>query len=218
MKEHLTPRLATHQSSGSARLPTILVGLLLVFAAILLASCGQAYQYKGTLYPEDNTARDFELMADDGQTYRLSDHRGQVVLVFFGYTGCPDVCPMTLSEAKQVLEGLGDDAEGVQFIFITVDPERDTAEQLGRYTKAFHPKIVGLTGDPEELARIRDAYGVVAEKEELSDSALGYVVNHTARVFLVDPEGNLKLSYRFGTEPADVLADVQYLLRSAGAG
>jgi protein SCO1/2 len=132
--------------------------------------------------------------------------------MFFGYTSCPDVCPTTLAEAKRVLEGLGDDADRVTFLFITVDPERDTPEVLGTYVTAFHPAIVGLTGAPNDLATVRQDYGVFAEKEVLEGSAAGYIVNHTARVFLVDAEGRLRLSYSFGTPSGDVLEDIRHLL------
>lgn len=205
MREAETPRRAAW---------LVLVGLLLAFAAIALTGCGQTYEFKGTAYPDGKAAQDFTLSAADGQTFRLSQHRGQVVLLFFGYTSCPDICPTTLAEAKQVLEGLGDDAGAVRFAFITVDPERDTPEKLAGYTAFFHPDIIGLTGDPAELEQVRQAYGVVAEKEQLSESAVGYIVNHTARIFLIDPEGNLRLSYGFGTPPADILADLRHLLQS----
>jgi protein SCO1/2 len=190
-------------------------GVALLLLAGLLAGCGQpAYQFKGTPYPPDRQALDFTLTSEEGEPFQLSDHKDQVILLFFGYTSCPDVCPTTLAEARQVLNDLEGDADQVAFLFITVDPERDTPERLAKYTDVFHPAITGLTGDAETLAHVRDAYGVVAEKEQLTDSALGYVVNHTARTFLVDQQGNLKLSYRYGTVPEDILSDVKYLLQS----
>ncbi|MCS6845950.1 MAG: SCO family protein [Caldilineales bacterium] len=186
----------------------------LLALAIPLAGCGRAYELKGIPYPPGKAAADFTLMASDGRPFRLSDHRGELVLMFFGYTSCPDICPLTLSEAKKVLEGLGPQADRVRFLFITVDPERDTPQRLAEYTAMFHPAIVGLTGDPAELERVRKAYGIVADREQLSDSAVGYVINHTARMFLVDAAGNLRLSYAHGTPPADIVADLRYLLRT----
>jgi protein SCO1/2 len=189
--------------------------VLLLVLALAATACGQAYQWKGTPYPEGKVAADFDLVAEDGTPYRLSDHEGRVRLLFFGYTSCPDVCPTTLAEARQILTEMKPaEADQVEFLFITVDPERDTAEKLATYTDIFHPGITGLTGDPQALAQVMDEYGVIAEKEQLTSSAIGYIINHTARVFLVDPDGNLRLSYRFGTPPADILSDVQQLLRS----
>ena len=117
-----------------------------------------------------------------------------------------------MAEAKRILDGLGEDADQVKFLFITVDPERDTNEVLATYVTAFHPNIVGLTGSPDELDGVRQAYGIIAEKEMLDESATGYIVNHTARIFLVDAEGRLRLSYRFGTPPDDILQDIRHLL------
>jgi protein SCO1/2 len=179
---------------------------------LLLSTACQSYQFKGAHYDDPQTAPDFELSATDGGSFRLSDQRGQITLMFFGYTSCPDVCPTTLAEANQVLKGLGEDSDQVNFVFITVDPERDTPQVLGTYVKAFHPDIIGLTGTPEELSAVRQDYGIFAEKEVLENSAAGYVVNHTARVFLVDAEGRLRLSYSFGTPPEDFVEDIRHLL------
>jgi protein SCO1/2 len=183
----------------------------LLAASVLMAACG-SYHFKGTVYPDPQPAPDFELTTTDGGPFRLSEQRGQIVLMFFGYTSCPDVCPTTLAEANQVLKGLGDAGDRVRFLFITVDPERDTPEVLATYVTAFHPAIVGLTGSSEELAAVYQDYGIFIEKQVLNESAVGYSVNHTARVFLVDAEGRLRLSYAFGTPPEDILNDIRHLL------
>jgi protein SCO1/2 len=178
---------------------------------LLLAAC-QPYQFKGTEYPADMSAENFTLTTTKGQPFRLSDERGKIVLMFFGFTSCPDVCPTTLAEAKRILEGLGDDGANVRFVFITVDAERDTQQRLGQHISAFHPDIIGLRGTPEGLQTVFDAYGIHVAKVPLEDSALGYTMEHTARVFLVDQTGRLRLSYAFGTPDEDILLDVQYLL------
>ena len=188
----------------------IALGLLLL---ILAAAGCKPYQYQGTEYPDPEPAADFTLEEAGGGRYQLSQHQGKVILIFFGYTSCPDVCPVTLSVAKQVLDGLGDEADGVEFLFITVDPERDTAEVMARHTAAFHPGITGLLGSPEELAAVRQAWGIFAEKEPLPDSASGYAMNHTARQFLVDKAGRLRLSYAHATLAEPIIDDIEHLLK-----
>jgi protein SCO1/2 len=182
--------------------------LVLVLASILLPAC-QPYQFKGTPYPDPQPAADFQLEAANGQSFHLSDQRGKVTLLYFGYTSCPDLCPTTLADASQVLKELGNDAERVRFLFVTVDPERDTPDVLAHYVAAFNPAIVGLTGTPDELASVRQAFGVLADKE-----APDALVTHTSRVFLVDPEGRLRLSYVYGTPPDDMVQDIRQLLGS----
>jgi protein SCO1/2 len=204
----MTPSSQRRMHNSTRRYPAlVLLGLL----SFLLAAC-QSYQFKGTSYPDLKAAPDFALTATDGQRFQLGEHRGQIVLMFFGYTSCPDVCPTTLVEAKQILKGVGSDADRVVFLFITVDPERDTPQVLANYAAAFDPAIVGLTGTSDELAAVRQAYGVFAEKEATDGSAEDYMMNHTARVFLVDTEGRLRLSYAFGTPPGDIVQDIRHLL------
>lgn len=185
--------------------------ILFSLCLLLLAAC-RPYEFNGTEYPEPELAADFTLEEAGGELFRLSDQRGKIVLIFFGFTSCPDVCPTTLSEAGRILEGLGDEAQQVRFAFITVDPERDTPERLGQYVARFHPDIVGLTGTPDELQAVYDAYGIYAQKVPLEDSAAEYTMDHTARVFLVDQDGRLRLSYAFGTPDEEILQDVRYLL------
>ncbi len=183
----------------------------LVALALLLAACG-AYEYKGSAY-DAAPAPDFELQSATGETVRLGEQKGNVVLLFFGYTHCPDVCPTTLGEARLVLNGLGDEASRVKFFFVTVDPERDSPADLASYTAHFHPDITALTGDAAALAAVYDAYGIFIEKEMQPNSAADYSVTHTARVFLIDPQGRLRLSYAFGTPTEDVLSDVRHILK-----
>jgi protein SCO1/2 len=142
----------------------------------------------------------------------LSDQKGKIVLLFFGYTSCPDVCPTTLAELKQVMDGLGNKAESVQVVFISVDPERDTPEKIQQYVEHFSKGFIGLSGSTEKLQSIWDKYGVFREKVA-SDSALGYTVNHTARTYLVDADGNLRLSYGFQTPVEDIVSDLKILLK-----
>jgi len=156
-------------------------------------------------------AADFTLQAADGSTFRLSEQRGNVVLLFFGYTHCPDVCPTTLYDYKQVIQSLGEDADRVRFAFVTVDPERDTLDLLGAYVTAFDPHIVALSGSQEALDEVYDIFGVFYEKQDVG-SAAGYLVDHTARVYVVDADSNLTLTFPFGMEADAMADDISHLL------
>lgn len=185
------------------------------FLALLLLTSCKPYQYKGTLYEDPPTAADFELARADGGRLRLSDLQGKIVLIFFGYTTCPDVCPITLGIAKRIMEELGDQAEELTFLFITVDPERDTPEKLKAYVANFNEGIIGLTGTNEELLAVQKDYGIYSAKVPLK-SGIGYTMDHTARVYLIDNEGRLRLTYAFGTPYEDILQDVRQLLKEEG--
>jgi protein SCO1/2 len=184
----------------------------LAVAMLALLGCAQPYELKGTAFAEPFARPEFELLSETGQPYRFGERDGKIALLFFGYTTCPDVCPTTMAEARAILEGLGEQAGQVEFLFVTVDPERDSADKLAAYTDAFHPAIVGLTGTPEQLAAVYDDFMVNAVRQEAPESALGYAISHTSRVYLVDQQGNLRLSYGYGTPREDILADVEHLL------
>jgi protein SCO1/2 len=185
--------------------------LLAPLAMLLLVGCGSK-SYRGSVLEDPLAVPDFTLTDQSGQPFRLSEQRGKVVLLFFGYTSCPDVCPTTLGTWRKVHEGLGDDADRVQFVFVTVDPERDTAERLGMHVQAFNPGFVGLTGTPEELEAVYELFGVIHEKDTSSGSALGYLVNHTATTFVLDQDGTWRLRETYGTEAEDFIYDIQQLL------
>lgn len=188
------------------------IWIFATLATLLLAACGSP-SYRGSVLDEPVTVSDFTLTDQDGRPFRLSDQRGKVVLLFFGYTSCPDVCPTTLGTWRKVHQALGQDAGQVRFVFVTVDPERDTVERLGLHVNAFNPDFVGLTGTPEELEAVYDLFGVVHEKDTSSGSALGYLVNHTATTFVIDPDGTWRLRETYGTESEDYVHDIQQLLK-----
>jgi protein SCO1/2 len=157
---------------------------------------------------------DFTLQRPDGQSFTLSDQQGKVVLIFFGYTSCPDVCPTTLADFKQIRARLGDAAGNVQFVFITVDPERDTPERIGQYVTTFHPAFIGLTGSQAELESVYAGFGVFVEKEDTGSSA-GYLVSHTSRVYVIDQDGKLSLTFPFGMEAEAMAEDIAHLVKSS---
>ena len=135
------------------------------------------------------------------------------MVLFFGYTFCPDVCPTTLGVWKQVHEALGEDAGKVRFVFVTVDPERDTPERLRKHLALFSPDFIGLTGTLEQLAAVYRAYGVYRKVEPLENSVLGYQVIHTSSDYVIDRDGYWRLRHPFGTPAEDILHDLRLLLR-----
>lgn len=194
------------------------VGVLLGISVILVGwqLFPRSYTYRGSLIEPPIQAADFNLTDQDGQPFRLSDQRENIVLIFFGYTHCPDVCPLTLSDFKWIKANLGEQATKVRFVFVTVDPERDTAEVLKEYLSNFDPAFIGLTAAPETLEGVWKAYGVYQAKQQLG-SAAGYLVDHTARTYLIDQQGNLRLTYPFEMSKEDILADVRFLLRNGSS-
>jgi protein SCO1/2 len=190
--------------------------ILLIGLALGLVSCqffGRPYRYKGAVLDPPLSLPDFELKGTDGQPFRLSDVTGDIALIYFGYTYCPDVCPLTMAEVRTALAGLKSGKEHVHVIFISVDPERDTPAVLSRYLASFGPEFMGLTDDFTKVQEVMKPYGAFAEKEAAPDSAAGYLVSHTARLYLVDSKRELLLTYAFGFEPEDLQSDLEYLLQ-----
>jgi len=187
----------------------VLIGVVIAVTVLIPKS----EPFRGTLYEPANPAPEIELTQEDGSSFQLSERRGEVVLLYFGYTSCPDVCPTTLSDLNHVLEDLGADAERVQVVMVTVDPRRDTRDVLDKYLAIFNPTFIGLTGSTVELEKVWGDYGVFREEQQLPNSATGYLVNHTARVYLVDQDGNLRLSYGFGTPTDDLVHDLKILFK-----
>jgi protein SCO1/2 len=186
-----------------------LTALLMVGAGVWIAT--QPYSFHGSVIEPAFHAPDFTLTAQDNKPFHLSEQTGNVVLIFFGYTSCPDVCPTTLAEFKRVRQRLPRETDHVKFVFITVDPERDTQDKLRGYLAAFDPSFIGLTGTETQLEPVWKAYGVYREKMPGS-SALAYTVNHTSQVYVIDAQGNLRLTYSYGENADDIVQDVDYLV------
>jgi protein SCO1 len=174
-------------------------------AAVLLVTTppgGQPVQSSGTAL----VGGPFSLVGTDGKPVTDRDFRGRYMLIFFGFTHCPDICPAELQVIAQALEQLGDKAKNVVPIFITLDPERDTPESMGNYVKSFGPNFVGLTGSPEAIAAAAKAYRVSYAKVENKESAADYSVDHSALVYLMDPEGQYVTHFSYGLS-ADQMAE-----------
>jgi len=191
-----------------------LAPLLALLALITLAACGPA-AWRGTPYEPPRPAAEISGINWDNTPFRLSELRGKIVLLFFGYTYCPDVCPTTMAEMRKLMEQLGAQAEQVAVVFISVDPERDTPARLAEYVPFFDRRFHGVQLTADALAQVKRDYGVFAEKRPYvaADGVETYTVDHTARVFLVDQTGALCLSFSYGTPVEDMRADILRLLR-----
>jgi len=192
------------------------IGSLILIAIVAAATFvfGKPAAFRGTTYAEPYPpAPEFSLTRADGANFSLNELRGKITLVFFGYTSCPDVCPTTLAELNQALARLKpSDADRVKVVFITVDPERDTPEKTQAYVNNFNSGFIGLSGTEEELSPVWNNYGVYREIDQ-GTSAVGYLVNHTARVTLIDMVGNLRVSFGFDTPVEDIAHDLELVLK-----
>jgi protein SCO1 len=194
-------------------MPRLMRALALALALLALGACATTPKLKGTVLDPALPAHDFTLTDQTGQPFTLSEQQGKVVLIFFGFASCPDICPVELSNLAAVTRQLGADAAAVEVAMVTVDPERDTPERLATYVSAFHPEFIGLYGDPETLAPIIKAYGVYAERRELPESALGYTMDHSGFVYVIDKAGRWRALFSHGTPAEDIAADVRALVR-----
>lgn len=186
----------------------LVVGLLLAGWQVFAGS----YTYQGSLIDPPIPAADFELIDQNGVDFRLSDQAGKVAMIFFGYTNCPDVCPITLTEFKQIKAELGAQADDVRFLFITVDPERDTVERLRNFLPSYDPAFIGLTGERSKLEATWNSYGVYVAKQDTGSTA-GYGVDHTSRIYVIDKLGNLRLTYPFEMNRKAIIDDLRHLLK-----
>lgn len=185
---------------------------VLIFCCAALAACEQKLPspFKASDVTAQYAQADFHLNEADGKPVSLADYRGKVVVLFFGYTHCPDVCPTTLADLAQVMERLGKDAARVQVLFVTLDPERDTRALLAQYPPAFHPAFKGLSGDAQATDAAARAFGIRYQKQD--DKRGGYTVDHTAGTFLIGPAGTPRLLAPYGQQAAWMESDVKLLL------
>ena len=156
----------------------------------------------------------FTLQSSRNHLASLKDYHGQVVVMFFGYTACPDTCSITMAVLKQVIEKLGKRMDQVQPLFITVDPKRDTPEQMKTYLSFFHPNFIGLTGTKEEILEVAENYGSAYMKNPTIDSEFSYLMIHTGYVYLIDQSGQVRAIYPKNTEVKQIVHDIHGLLLS----
>jgi protein SCO1/2 len=196
---------------------SILIGLVVVLGAILISMIlfvtgSRPPALHGTYLEPPLEAADFELTSADGRISK-SSYEGRLVVLFFGYTLCPDVCPTTMSRLRRTMEILGSEADQIQVIMVSVDPERDTPENVSSYARAFNRNFIGLTGTQEEIDRVAADYGIFHAKAEGSANTT-YLVDHTAAVMVLDRNGDTRLIWSFEITPEEMAEDLRYLVEN----
>jgi protein SCO1/2 len=184
----------------------------LVVAAALIIGGPTAYAERARV----TVGGPFTLIAPDGTAVTDATYRGKWLLVFFGYTSCPDLCPTTLIEIGHALKALGPSAARLQPIFITVDPQRDTPEVMGRYTAAFDSRIVGLTGSPRQIAAVAQEYGAYSASRKTGAGVDDYVVDHSTYIYVMDPQGKFVRGLAFDTPSGRIAETLRQLLAQSG--
>ena len=196
--------------AGALALPLLALGTYFAFRQPPGADQG----FRAGTFEPPREAPSFSLDGSNGKKLSLRDHLGKVVILEFGYTFCEDVCPVTLARLTEVYKKLGSAASGVQLIYVTVDPKRDSAERLREHLTAFNPGFLGATGPANELTAVQKAYGVIARQVVSRNQALEYAVDHSSSLYLIDRQGKLRALVPFGTHAEDIAHDLELLLRN----
>lgn len=192
----------------------LLVAIIAVGAWLAFFRQADAYEFKGGNWDPPHAAPALELVDQNNQPFSLEDHKGKVILLYFGYTYCPDYCPTTLADFQKVKDELGDKGDQVDVVFVTVDPDRDTPERMKEYLEFFDPAFIGLYGTQDQLTPIERDYGIQVAIDEATPGSSYYTVSHSTSLYAIDQEGNLRLTWPYGTSPDDITSDVKHLLDS----
>jgi protein SCO1 len=184
-----------------------------MFTCLIMVGC-QPHTFTGTTLEPPEALDDFTMQTDDGGEFHLSDLEDQALLVYFGYTHCPDFCPTTLYKVRQAMDKLGDDAQHFQVAMITVDPDRDTPDVLNKYMKAFDSSYIGLyQPDADALAAVLADFGVFSEKDPPAEAGSAeYTVSHSTHLFLVDASG-MRILFNYDTTADQLAADLKAYLK-----
>lgn len=188
-----------------------LLTILALCLALLVAGCSEPPRFQSTDISGVDWGKDFSLTDHHGQLRHLADFRGKAVVLFFGYTQCPDVCPTTLAAMRAAMNRLGQDAGRVQVLFVSLDPARDTQQLLTEYVPSFHPSFIGLRGDEASIAALARDFKVFYSKQPGTTPG-SYSIDHSTGSYVFDPQGRLRLMVRHGELPENVAADLKLLL------
>lgn len=208
---HVVPKLPALSPNIPRRLFLASLGV----SVLALTACSRTSSpaFNGIDLTDATFGKDFSLTDADGHPRTLADYRGKVVMMFFGFTQCPDVCPTSLVRAAEIRKLLGEDGERLQVLFVTVDPERDTPEVLKAYAAAFDPSFVGLSGDLQRTKETAEAFRVYYAKVPTGSS---YTMDHTSLTYVFDPKGRLRLALRHEQNAQECAADLKTLLAGQG--
>jgi protein SCO1/2 len=183
----------------------------IIICSLALAACDAAApKFKSTDITGVDYGKSLELQDTSGRLRHLEDFRGKAVVLFFGFTHCPDVCPTTLADLAGVMKALGPEADRVQVLFVTVDPERDSPEALAKYVGAFDPRFIALRGDAAATQRVAKEFKIYYEKRKQGDT---YTVDHSAQSYVIDPQGRLRLLVRVDRLTQDLPDDLRTILK-----
>jgi len=185
---------------------------LLAVLCLLAVACNRVpVEFRNTDLTGATFARQFTLSDHNAQIRTLGDFKGKVVVIFFGYASCPDICPSTLSRLAAVMTALGPESEKVQVLFVTVDPERDTADRLRDFVPWFHPSFLGLRGNAQETKAVSEEFRIFSARREVG-SQLGYVLDHSSGAYVYDPAGRIRLYVKDTASVEEIVADIRLLL------
>lgn len=190
---------------------------LVIFVILMLMYFFLPQKYKDYLFVKENVGQkvliggNYELIGKDGKIYSNESFLGKPLLVFFGFTFCPDICPYGLTTISEVLDSLGRDADKINSVFITLDPERDSYARISEFVENFHPNIVGLSGSVEKIKNVADLWKVYNKKVYLESSELAYTIDHSAYIYLMDKKGKYLTHFSHTSEPSDITKKIKSL-------
>lgn len=189
---------------------------VILFVALILSSgCGAPYRYSGSVIDPPMSLADWAIPDQHGQPFQLSAQHGKVTLLYFGYTNCPDFCPTTMGDWKQLHQQLGADADAVRFVMITIDPQRDTEQVLAQFLEHFDPAFIGLRPTAEQLASLSKEYGLGLQSHAQGNSNGSHQLPHGTYTYVLDQSGALRLLFRSDADVSGMSADIKHLLRSS---
>ena len=193
-------------------IPTALLGIFISFFMLIPGCAEKKPEFKGVDITGADYAQNFSMADQFGKTRTIADFKGKAVVVFFGFTQCPDVCPTSMAELAEVKKLLGKDGDKLQGVFVSLDPERDTAPVLKAYMEAFDPSFLALSGSLEQTAAVAKQFKIYYKKVE-GRTATSYTLDHSAGSYTIDPQGRIRLYNRYGSGAQALVSDIQLLLK-----